>query len=389
MLPRPVGSLAAVLSLTLAAPAVAQQVTTTQNVTITVHGIFSGSLYAQDADFLTGNGQRAEFPSVERNNWDMGGDVRNLRITLGIAGPEVRRGWRANGTIEMDFFGAFVGAGNFADEQPEPRLRLAYVDLTNGRTTWRFGQAWSLTLGNVPVSTSHIGFPLGWGSGGFVGWRFPGVWFIKTLSAPNARTTTRASIAVMKNSWSDESGAASDPFSAGERGSPQLEGRLDVSTRGWSGYVVGHVDSKDNPTITSTLLEVGASTTKGDWSLAGNAHTGKAMAHQFAQQLQFGDIKGWGAWAQAGYNVNATWSVWGYFGLEHPDEGDARAAAQACVAGFPCLKSWLAVPMIRYKSGPYAAGLEWMYAEVTVGPTATTEAKRKGNQVAVSVRYDF
>ncbi len=156
----------------------------------------STALYGQDADFLTGNGQRAEFAAVERGNWDMGGDVRNLRLTLGVNGPEVKRGWRANGTLELDFFGSFVVSGNFSDEQPQPRLRLAYVDLTNGRTTLRFGQAWSLSLGNIPVSTTHIGFPLGWGSGGFVGWRFPGVWLIKTLSAANATTTTRASIAV-------------------------------------------------------------------------------------------------------------------------------------------------------------------------------------------------
>src|SRR6266540_980544 len=246
MLRKTVGSLAAaglLVSIAVPPPTVAQQVTTGQNVTITLHGIFSGTLYGQDADFLTGNGQRAEFAAVERGNWDMGGDVRNLRLTLGVNGPEVKRGWRANGTLELDFFGSFVVSGNFSDEQPQPRLRLAYVDLTNGRTTLRFGQAWSLSLGNIPVSTTHIGFPLGWGSGGFVGWRFPGVWLIKTLSAANATTTTRASIAVMKNSWSDESGANSDPFSAGERGSPQLEGRLDVSRRNTSAYVVGHIDS--------------------------------------------------------------------------------------------------------------------------------------------------
>jgi len=172
MLRRSVGSLAAaglLVSIAVPPPTVAQQVTTGQNVTITLHGIFSGTLYGQDADFLTGNGQRAEFAAVERGNWDMGGDVRNLRLTLGVNGPEVKRGWRANGTLELDFFGSFVVSGNFSDEQPQPRLRLAYVDLTNGRTTLRFGQAWSLSLGNIPVSTTHIGFPLGWGSGGFVG----------------------------------------------------------------------------------------------------------------------------------------------------------------------------------------------------------------------------
>jgi len=364
-------------------PSYSQAVTTAQNQTIRISGIFSGSLYAQDADFLTGNGQRAEFVAAERDGWDMGGDVRNFRLTLGVSGPEVRRGWRANGTFEIDFFGSFVPSGNFSDEQPEARLRLAYVDLTNGRTTLRVGQAWSLTLGNIPQSTSHIGFPLGWGSGGFIGWRFPGAWFITTLSPPNARTTSRLSIAVMRNSWSDESGAATDPFSAGERGSPQLEARLDRIGRNSGMYVVGHVDSKDNPYITSWALQVGGNLTRGDLSLNANAHVGQAMAHQFAQIIQFGEIKGWGGWAQLGYNLNSRWSVWGYVGTEQPNEDDVRGA------GATLLRSVLVVPMLRYRTGPYSAGLEWLYNKTTVSTGATTEIDREGNQIILSVRYDF
>ena len=66
---------------------VGQQVTAGQNISITLHGIFSGSLFAQDADFGTGNGQKAEYVTAERPNWVHGGDVRNMRLSLGIAGP--------------------------------------------------------------------------------------------------------------------------------------------------------------------------------------------------------------------------------------------------------------------------------------------------------------
>src|SRR6185295_18210271 len=121
----------------LASRAAAQQVTTGQNISITVHGIFSGSVFAQDADFGTGNGQKAEFVTAERPKWVHGGDARNTRIGIGITGPEVKPGWRANANVELDFFGAFTAGGNFGDEQAQPRLRLAYVDLTNGRTTLR------------------------------------------------------------------------------------------------------------------------------------------------------------------------------------------------------------------------------------------------------------
>src|SRR5438046_2813659 len=136
----------------------------------------------------------------ERANWIHGGDARNTRFTVALAGPEVTKGWRGNATAELDFFGTFAGTGAFADEQPQPRLRLAYADLTNGRTTLRIGQDWDLLFGNVPVSTSHIAFPLGHGSGGFVGWRFTQVRFMKTLSAPTARATTRFQLALLSGS---------------------------------------------------------------------------------------------------------------------------------------------------------------------------------------------
>lgn len=372
----------------------AQAVTTSQGVSITVRGILSGTFFAQDADFGTGNGQKAQYVTAERDKWVHGGDVRNLRIGLGVTGPEVSRGWRANANVELDFFGAFTAGGNFGDEQPQPRLRLAYVDLTNGRTTLRIGQDWSPTLGNIPQSTSHIGFPLGWGPGGFIGWRFPQIKVMKTLSRAGARATTRVQLAVMSGSWTDEAGGADNTFSAGERGLPQVEARFDYSKANWAGYIVGHVDQKDiaGPDLTSRVLEVGVSTTRGDLAIAANGHYGKAMGHQFAQIVQFGDIKGWGAWAQLGYTLNPRWSIWGFFGTERPDSTnlannavtDANGAAIAVAARR--FSSWLVVPMIRYRSGAYALGLEWLHNETQVGPGTKV---RSGNQVALSARYDF
>jgi hypothetical protein len=404
MLPRPVGSLAAILSLALPASGVAQQVTTSQNVSISVRGIFSGSLYAQDATFGTGNGQKAQYVTGEVADWFHGGDVRNMRLTLGLTGPEIKTGWRGNATFEMDFFGAFTSGGNFGDEQPQPRLRLAYVDLTTGRNTWRVGQDWSLTLGNIPQSTSHVGFPLGWGSGGFIGWRFMQVKMIRTLSAPNAPTTTRLQVALLKGSWNDgETGGGDDTPTEGERSlMPQIEGRVDFSSARWSAYVAGHVDTKDSINVagdklTSWALEGGFSTTRGDLSIQGNAHVSRGMGHQFAQIVQFGDIGGWGAWAQVGYNLSPRWGVWGFYGTERPNENDLTtipAAEVTDATGAPIavaarrFSSWLFVPMIRYRSGPYALGLEWLHNDVQVGPSANNKT-RSGNQVLLSARYDF
>lgn len=373
------------------ATALAQDVKTTQNISITVRGIVNATFFAQDADFGIGTGQRTNYVIAERPNWIHGGDARNTRLTVALAGPEVSRGWRGNAVAELDFFGAFPGGGAFADEQPQPRLRLAYADLTNGRTTLRIGQDWDLLLGNIPVSTSHLAFPLGHGSGGFVGWRFMQVKLMKTLSAPGARTTTRVQLAALSGSWNDDAGGDAS-VSAGERAGPQIEGRFDYSTPKWGGYVVAHFDNKVNPSLGSYMVEVGANTTQGDLTLQGNAYIGKAMAHHIAQIVQFGDFKGWGAWAQVGYALNSKWSVWGFYGTDRPDSTELAdnaitdAAGAAILAANRRFTSWTFTPMIRYKpAGPYSVGLEWLHNEVKLGSGDILS----GNQILLSTRFDF
>jgi len=373
----------------LPATALAQDVKTTQGVSITLRGIVDATFFADDALFQLGGGQKANYVVAERPKWVHGGDARNTRLTVALAGPEVTKGWRGNATAELDFFGTFAGAGAYSDEQPQPRLRLAYADLTNGRTTLRIGQDWDLLFGNVPVSTSHIAFPLGHGSGGFVGWRFTQV---KTLSASTARATTRLQVAVLSGSWSNDNGSDTSA-SAGERAGPQVEGRFDYSTPKWSAYLVGHVDNKVSPNIKSYMIELGANTTRGDLTLQGNAYYGKGMAHHIAQIVQFGAFKGWGAWLQAGYALNTKWSVWGFYGTDRPDSTQLRnatlvteASNVAIVPAARRFSSWTFTPMIRFKpAGPYSVGFEWLHNEVKLGSGNILS----GNQVLLSARYDF
>jgi hypothetical protein len=389
---RPLGCLAVVAF--LSTPALAQNVSTSQGVSITVRGIVNATFFAQDATFGIGNGQKANYVTAELNRWAHSGDARNSRLTVALAGPEVSKGWRANATAELDFFGAFASGGAFGNQQPQPRLRLAYADLTNGRTTLRIGQDWDLLLGNIPVSTSHIAFPLGHGSGGFVGWRFMQVRLMKTLSRPGAAATTRFQVAILSGSWNNGPGLDAG-FNAGEVGAPQFEGRFDYSTAKWSGYLVAHTDTKATPgkDLASYMVELGANTTRGDLSLQGNAWIGKGMAHHIAQIVQFGDIKGWGAWAQVGYTLNPKWSVWGFYGTDRPDSANlaANPITDATNVAIPLanrrFSSWTFAPMIRYKpAGPYSVGLEWLHNEVQVGVLGKL---RTGNQVAFSTRYDF
>ena len=374
--------------------AVAQDVRSGTGDRITLHGFIGATGFFQDADFGLGNGTRAEFVRAELDGWRHGGDVRNTRITLDIAGPAVSDSWRSSGTFELDFFGGFPGGGAFGDEQPLPRLRLAYADLSSERTRVRFGQQWALTLGEIPVSLAHIGFPLGWGSGGYIAWRFLGLSVRHQLTDPDATTNAALQFAVLQNSWSDEQ----DPeaASAGEAGSPQLEAKLELSGSAWRAYLVGHWDRKDlggvapeaagaqsDENLDSWALEAGGRLEQGALTLAANAYTGRAMGHHFAHIVQFGDIAGWGAWAQLGLALTETWSVWGYGGIERPDEDDVRALGNDAR-----LESWLLVPMLRWKSGPYAAGLEWLHAS-TRTVSGAAERDLSGNQLALSVRFDF
>jgi hypothetical protein len=373
--------------------------------TITVRGIVSASFYVQDALFGLGNGQKAQYVSEDTQDdaWWHGGDARSTRLTLGFAGPEVGKSWRANAALELDFFGPFAAGGNFGDEQPLPRLRLAYAELNNGRTVIRVGQDFALTWGNVPVSTSHIGFPFGWGAGGLIGWRFTGVQIHQTITPVDASTSAQLKAGVFKNSWSDEPGApppgavpsADDGPSAGESGTPQLEMRLDVSGKAgdagtWGLYLVGHYDTKDldragvttadSASLTSWAAQGGARVVTRRLTLHGNAYYGRAMGHHFAHIIQFRDVKGWGAWAQAGLNVGEHWSVWGFAGTDDPEDVDENGVA------LERTRSIQLVPMLRLQLGQLFFGAEWLHSRTdwTAAP-----AERKGNQLIFSTMYNF
>jgi hypothetical protein len=156
---------------------------------------------------------------------------------------------------------------------------------------------------------------------------------------------------------------------------------------------VAHVDNKVNPGIKSYMVELGANTTRGDLTLQGNAYIGSGMAHHIAQIVQFGDFKGWGAWAQVGYALNTKWSVWGFYGTDRPDSTQLFNAALVTEGNNTAIapparrfSSWTFTPMIRFKpAGPYSLGVEWLHNEVKLGSGDILS----GNQVLLSTRFDF
>ncbi|MFS8637488.1 MAG: hypothetical protein FWJ74_05335, partial [Gemmatimonadota bacterium] len=297
-------------------PAHAQEVRTAGEERLTVRGFVSASLFVDDQFFAPGNGQNAlwaELLELREDEWFHGGDVRNTRITLDFDGPRVFGNWRARALLEADFFGGFTGVGAFSDEQPNPRLRLAYADLTNGRTTVRIGQAWSPTFGYAPESLTHIGFPLGWGSGGLIGWRFPGIFLYHDLT-PGGGWDAELQVAAFRGSWSDE--LFPDDVSAGEASLwPQLEARFGLGRspeRGtrWEAFIAAHIDHKDlsgpgddtDFDLDGWAIVGGFRIRPGRFTILANGYVGEAIGQLFAQILQFGDFEGWGVQGQIGYD---------------------------------------------------------------------------------------
>jgi len=369
----------------------APTVQTANKGSLTIKGFVAATLFTQDADFAFGNGQNAQFPTTEyeKDEYTWGGDVRNTRLTLDWKGPAVGN-MNFAGMLEADFFAGFAG-GSFGDEQPIPRLRLAYADMNFGKSTVRIGQFWSPMFGNVPASPTHVAFPLGYGSAGTVGWRFPGIAYYHTFGGDGF--TTKLSLAAMRGSWSP----ATDNEGAGEAGTPQLEARLDFGGKGWNVYVVGHWDEKDlsgpgvsepNDSLTGEAVAVGAKFTMGPFTLQGNAYSGSAIGQQFGHITQFGDISGWGGWLQGSFKVGSNWSLNAFYGLDDPKDKDVIAS------GNNRLKHEQMALSAIYTTGPYLFGVEWMNSDLKYQTTACNEFScatdnREGNQLSFSAWYKF
>ncbi|MDX1674866.1 MAG: hypothetical protein R3314_08740 [Longimicrobiales bacterium] len=389
----------AILGLALLLPGEgAAQVAPASSTGLTISGFISATMYAQNQPFgLFTQGQAANTaPPVERteDRWFHGGDVRNTRLSLRFF-REQDDDWITSATFEVDLFGGFASNEPFGDEMPIPRLRLAYADLSNGTTTLRIGQMWSPSFGAVPNSLSHIAFPLGYGSGGVIGWRFPGIAVHHTLASGEDGPLTRLQVAALAGSWSHVTGGAGPTFpSAGEAGLfPQLEARLDVAGEAefgaWNAYVVGHIDQKDpdgigvdggQDPLTGTALEVGGKVVPGPVTLQGNLYYGQAVGQLLAAITQVGDYDGVGGWAQIGYRLSDRVSLWAFGGMDDARDGGATLPVGARD------KNQILSAMFRYDLPGYSMGLEWLNANTDfVGVAESTSA----TQISVSVFYAF
>src|SRR5436305_10773636 len=255
-------AVAAVVMLGGAPAASAQQVVKFgEGQTLTISGFVDATLFNTRGLFSSfGQGQNAEIaacpvlptpgcasaqPGVNQGIFD--GDVRNTRINFTFNAPPVLGKWAPRATIEADFFGAFNGVPPFGDEQSQFRIRHAFVDLSNGRTTLRIGQYWAPLFGEtgsfIPVSLAHIAFPVGLGAS-MIGWRFPGVFLFHDLT-PTSPLKLQLEVAALKGTGPTTSGNARDStnnIGIGEAsGLPQVEARVNAVRRfakvSWNGFV--------------------------------------------------------------------------------------------------------------------------------------------------------
>ena len=369
--------------------------------TLTISGFVSATMFNDRGLFSSfGQGQNAEIaaapanqPGVDQGFFD--GDVRNTRINFTFNAPPVLGKWAPRATIEADFFGAFNGVPPFGDEQSQFRIRHAFVDLSNGRTTLRIGQYWAPLFGEtgsfIPVSLAHIAFPVGLGAS-MIGWRFPGVFLFHDLT-PTSPLKLQLEVAALKGTGLPASGRDSaNVIGSGEAsGLPQVETRVNAArkfgTASWSGFVAYHLDWKDiNGTgvagskITDWGVETGQYIAVSSFTLHGSFYYGKGLGSQFGMITQFQpQIRGWGAWAQAGYDFTPHWSVWADYGIDQPDyarfntETGGTLARQLTHTGSA---------LLRFRAGRYAAGLEY-FRNVTRWNTGVTSA----DQYALSVLY--
>ncbi len=172
------------------------------------------------------------------------GRVHDLFITarqtvLGVqlSPNETVAGWAPGAVVEFDFFGsrpadAILPQGRVFNQ---PRLRLAYLQLTKG--TWKFvaGQDKVIIAPLDPISLSHVSVPLGATAGNLWGW-LPQVRVEKTQSL-GEKTEALFQLGILRPEFADRrlgdtvpSGVSLDNSTAGTRSTmPFYQARLALS----------------------------------------------------------------------------------------------------------------------------------------------------------------
>jgi hypothetical protein len=387
---------------------VSSNVSTSSDISITLHGFVDSTFFWQDQNFNFGNGQNAEWtvPAAggAHNNLS-GGDLRNTRLWIDIAGGKLGDSdWTAGAHVEGDFFGGNNGTGAFSSQQDIPRMRQAYVSLNSSGSSWKIGQQWSLLFAtdNVPESDAHIAFPIGYGTG-IIGWRFPGVVWSQELSQ-SGDTDYRLDLGAFAGSWNGPGSTVNFDTAGNANFHPQVEARLHVQSGDLLWYVVAHYSTEDltgvggttvppaaGDSITTYAYEGGVNWHPGSWVLHASVYDGKGLGENFGAMAQFGDISEWGGFVQGGYKFTPNWSLLAVYTTVRPNEGDVVTWVGPKAATTAFIRNQDAGLDLLYNNGAYGFGLEWLHAitRYTNSPTGATDAATVGDQVSASAIFRF
>lgn len=370
-------------------------------ISVALHGFVSATAFEQNKSFTYGNGQNAEYPIPGSHGNLSGFDVRNTRFWLDFTGAHLNDNWSGGGRIEMDFFGGFNGIGGYSAQQPVPRLRQAYMDIGNDSgTKFRVGQQWDLMfpLDNLPVSLSHIAFPLGYGTG-MIGWRFPGVVWMQDLNHGSSGPKWRFDMGAFSGSWNGPGSNINYQSAANADFRPQIEARIRVEDKSWVAYAVAHysdvnlkgvdgtVATPVASSIKSTGFEVGGSWKPGPFVLKGLLYKGSGLGEIFGNLSQFGDISDTGGYVQAGYSFTKNWSVNAFYAMSKSDHDDVVQWLGNGSTGL--LKNRQGALSLLYASGQYQLGLEWIRSTLDSTADGIITKSTSGNELNVSALYSF
>jgi hypothetical protein len=320
---------------------------------------------------------------------------------------------------------------------------VAFVELNwgAGANIVRVGQFHNLLLPMIAGSASHIGTPLGYGAGQ-LGWRSPGITYLHRFPL-SASANLDAGLQINRNSWIDNFAPCApgtappvtpnclpSGVSLGEAsGWPQFEARAQVSggkpeaplpfyyPNAWQFYLVGHWDQKDlsgiggvamppamggpapRDSMQSLIGQVGFKVQFGPVLVAGNGWYGKnaggVYGHIIQMQLpNMPDVNGFGGWGQIGFGITKQLSVWGFGGIDKPNQ------AQAIAAGFTRVQNVQLSGMLAYSDGPVIVALEYLnvgtdnvlpatMATASAPAMASRVARFAGNQISGTVAYTF
>ncbi len=386
--------------------------------TFALHGFVSMSAYAQDGALGLSEGQQSLFATTPRFTGDKlstGFDVRQSRFNFSVKGPQVFGGATPSAVLELDFMQGF-GAGAYGNVSLLNRMRLAYSELNWGNNRLAFGQLNDLMFAQAPYSLSHIAFPLGFETGN-VGWRRPGFWGFHTMPIEDMKLEFAWEIG--RSQWNDAATAiganlynAPDNISDAEAsGLPAFEGRLTLTGKYFTVWGAGHwnrVDLNGVNSVGGNKADVvagggGLKITLDPVTLAGCGFYGKntgplvgnlvqfspgaATAEAPAATTPFQDVKAWGFWGQLGVNLTKEFSLWGFYGMQKPDQAEAK------LARFTRLQNNVGNVMAVYRDGGYAISAEWINFKTKTttytGGVASTPLDVTNNQYMVTANYFF